>query len=315
MLKTAPSSGIGAKDIEHLLKIAGIKDFTGHFTQLGGGEGNDTFMLECQSQKLILRVSKYDKAGNLYREANALSLLLSLKHVPKPVYFNESQRLQGRAWILETYLEGVPPDQIGAEQLENLGRLLAQVHRVRADKPERMHYWRHFLATQKPYGDEAQFLNHPDLRLRDLLVRAKSYFESQPNPTIIPALIHGDLSLENMLASGDEISLIDWEFSTFADPMADFATMFFDDSEQNKGRWRIRITPAQRSALFNGYTNAGGTVDEERLKAWQNVDKLGGAVYFYWKLKSSGHNLTQSKSAQYLIDLRAMEDSLDQNLG
>jgi len=117
-----------------------------------------------------------------------------------------------------------------------------------------------------------------------------------------------------MLVKNDKISLIDWEYSRFTDPMADFSTLFYEDMEQNKGRWRIHITEQNKTALFAGYTGAGGVIDEQRIKAWHNFDKLGGAVYFYWKLSHSGHTIAPEQSALYTEELDKVLASLDRNL-
>jgi hypothetical protein len=50
------SIDVDAQSIQDLLDIAGVTDFTGRYTPLGGGEGNVTFVLNCGS-KLVLRVA------------------------------------------------------------------------------------------------------------------------------------------------------------------------------------------------------------------------------------------------------------------
>lgn len=150
--------------------------------------------------------------------------------------------------------------------------------------------------------------------MQTLIQRGRDYFLSQQFDGVTPVLIHGDVKLSNMLVSGNTVCLVDWEFSTFKDPMADFSTMFYDDIEYKNGKWRIRIKPDEKAALFDGYTSMGGTINEQRLSAWQTLDKLGAAVYVYWKINQSGYDITEEQAAQYRVDLTNQTLSLMQNL-
>jgi aminoglycoside phosphotransferase (APT) family kinase protein len=304
---------IGPKDIQDLLNTAGVTGFTGNYVSLGGGEGNDTFVLDCGVTKLVLRVARYSELNKLGHEARALRLL-NLDQVPKLVYFDNSKLINGKAWIIESYVHGKPAESLSTERFERLGELLAKVHSVQLDGSLKLDFWQEFLDTKKPFGDEQAFLNHPNDEMRKLIRRGSDYFQSQELYDIQPSLIHGDISLGNMIINGDMVSLIDWEYSRFTDPMADFSTLFYEDMEQKKGKWRIHITGHDKAALFASYTKAGGIVDEERLKAWHNFDKLGGAIYFYWKLNHSGHPITQAQSALYNEELSKVLASLDRNL-
>ncbi|HUB93786.1 MAG TPA: aminoglycoside phosphotransferase family protein [Verrucomicrobiae bacterium] len=304
---------ISQQDIEGLLNIAGITGFAGRYAPLGSGEGNDTFVLDCEETRLVLRVARYSEISNLANEALALGLL-ALGQVPRLVYYNESQRINGKAWIIESHIAGTPVDRLDIIQLENLGELLAKVHSVHPENTVELGFWTEFLKANKRFGDEQAFLAHPDKTLRKLINRARDYFQLQKLYTVQPSLVHGDMSLGNMLVRGSTVSLIDWEFARFTDPMADFSAMFYEDMAYNKGRWRIHITPQEKSALFTGYNKAGGVMDEQRLKAWHIVDKLGGAVYLYWKLNHSGHVITQAQSKQYKEDLDKLFASLGRNI-
>jgi len=306
-------TNIQPQDIEKLLNVAGITGFTGQYTPLGGGEGNDTFVLDREPTKLVLRVARHSELNRLANEAQALRLL-DLDEVPRLIYFDKEQLVNGREWILEGYLDGTPAEELDTRQFGSLGELLAHVHHIQQGDVLRLDFWQEFLDTKKPFGDENVFLNHPDSTIRELLRRGKNYFQAQRFQAVAPSLIHSDLSYENMLVTDGKISLIDWEYSRFTDPMADFSTMFYEDMEQNKGRWRIHITEQSKAALFAGYTRAGGVLDEQRIKVWQNFDKLGGMVYFYWKLSHSGHAITSEQSALYTEELDKVLESLGQNL-
>lgn len=304
---------INTDDLKRILDIAGISGVTGSYDLLGGGEGNDTFVITCGATKYVVRIAKYPANNNLLHEANALKRL-NLAQVPKLVYYDNDQRIKNRSWIVQTRVDGSSTDTLSPIQYENLGRLLAHIHRVQLDKPIKLDFWNSFLNATKHFGDEQKFLNHTDVKLHKLIQRSRDYFQSQIFETIKPSLTHGDVSLNNMLVSGDTVSLIDWEFSRFSDPMVDFATMFYEDMAYNKGRWRIHITPEEKRSLFAGYISAGGVIDEQRLQVWFVFDKLGSAAYLYWKLHESNHAITLAQAEQYKEDYGKLTESLAHTL-
>lgn len=302
-------SDINIHDIVTITEVAGIAGFTGIFTHLGAGEVNDTFILDCNSTKVVLRISKYNDVNILSNEARALGLL-NLDQVPKLIYFNETQRIKDRSWIIESHLNGYKVTVLTLKQFEKLGELLAKIHKVKSKNFIQLNYWKNFLDDSQHFGDEQALLNHPDTRLNQLINSAYKYLRSQKPISITPSLIHGDVTPSNMLKSGDEILLIDWEFSKFNDSLVDFSTLFYEDMEYNKGRWRIHIKPEEKAALFEGYLKCGGVIDKKRLKLWQLIDKLGAAVYLYWKINQSGHEISSKSLAQYNWDLDKLINSL-----
>lgn len=307
------TTDITADDISKAVKIAGITGYSGKYMLLGGGEVNHTFALECGGDSYVLRIAKYADVRNLGQEANALGLL-NIQNVPKLVFFNEQRSVKGRLFIVETMLSGTTPARLDKKQLVNLGKLLANIHNVRGAKLEYVNFWQNFLDSTKFFGTEKSLLNHSDKKIKKLVTNAQLYFRSFRFADVTQSLIHGDVTASNMLVNGDDVSLIDWEFAKFKDPMADFSTMFYDDMEYNHGKWRIKITQVEKDALFSGYANNGGVLDENRLRVWQNLDKLGSAIYLYWKLNQSGHEMTQSQKAQYELDLNNLVLSLQRTL-
>jgi len=308
-------SMIDTADIRQMAQMAGLTDFAGRYRELGGGEVNDTFLLYRDSEDVVLRVAKYPGESKLSQEARALALL-DLPVVPKLLYFDEKQTVKGRAWIIESYLKGTQPGRLSLAQYESLGKLLAKTHRVKSSSEVKVDFWSSLLTACKSFGNEADFLSHPDEHLRDIIVRAKKYFAertAQFDP-IAESLTHGDATPSNMLVNGDVVSLIDWEFSTYKDAMADFSTIYYDDMEYNRGKWRVCIDEEQKAALFEGYTKAGGMVDEERLAVWMNLDKLGAALFLYWRVHQAGRTDSTEQTAQYTLDLANLTASLDRNI-
>ena len=67
----------------------------------------------------------------------------------------------------------------------------------------------------------------------------------------------------------------------------------------------------RQQALYRGYANAGGDLDEGRLAVWFIVDKLSAAIYLYWKLHISRHSISPDQVEQYRADLKNLLSSLE----
>lgn len=301
--------------IEAVVRISGIPGFTGHFQALGGGEVNDTFLLDTEQEKYILRITRRAGRDTLRKEAEALKLL-DLPEVPKLIFFDPNQQIEGHYWIVESYVEGIIKDRLNENEFNQLGRLLAKIHKTKDTANKPIDLWQHFLYSCRSFGDERALLDHEDTRLRGLINRAKAIFNNRQSTfdSVQLCLVHGDATPSNILVNQDSVRLIDWEFARFSDPMMEFSTIYYDDMEFNRGKWRIKIKPLEKQALFAGYAEAGGQIDEERIVFWMNFDKLGAAVYLYWKIYQSGDEVTQKKLDQYSIDLNNLSTSLERNL-
>ncbi len=306
---------ITVSDINEAVLRSGLQGYTGTYQELGGGEVNDSVVLNLESGPVVLRLCRYDEFDHLHREATALGLLDS-PSVPRVVYFDAADKINGKAWILESYVTGTKPGHLTIPQFASLGRLLARIHSVKAKYAEQADFWQDFVYSSKHFGTEQELIGHPDERLRGLIKKAKPVFDAASHAagTITPTLAHLDPTPGNILVDGDEVKLIDWEFSRFKDPMADFAAGYYDDMELNQGKWRARLAPPERQALFDGYESAGGTIDHARLTTWVTLDKLKAATFLYWRLRQAKRTDTPAQTAQYEQDFAALLGSLESRL-
>lgn len=301
-------------NISEAVRIGGLKNFNGNYEPLGGGEINDTFLISYNDKKAILRIAKHSDQNSLHQEARALKLLNSAQ-IPVLIYFDENSRINGRQWILESYIPGTSVKRLSINQFKSLGALLANIHSFKSGKSG-INIWSCFLDECKMFGDENFLLNHPDPTLNELILLARKHFEAwQIQLNEVPeSLIHGDATPSNILIKNDTVSLIDWEFSKYKDPMAEFSTIFYEDMEYNQGKWRVHITGEEKVALYSGYTLAGGKIDEDRIRFWINFDKLGAAIFLYWRINQSNRESSPEQKIQYQIDLDNLISSLRQHL-
>jgi len=297
--------------VEEAVKIAGVRDFSGSYSVLGHGEHNESFLLQCDSGALVLRVAKNQDTTTLAREAHALSRLNN-DWAPKLVFFNPESRLQGRRFIVESHIHGKSVDRLSPEQFYDLGVVLAQVHR-NSNEEVVGDVWSQLLTECSSFGDDTYLLSHPNERLRSLLADAKRRFveHTLEYKDVHRSLIHSDATPSNILVTDSGVALIDWELSQYKDPMAEFSTVYYEDMEYNRGKWRIQITQTEKEQLFSGYEAGGGTIDEDRIRFWISFDKLGAAVFLWWRIHESAHPAPPEDMEQYALDLEALLCSLE----
>ncbi len=300
--------------VNQAVQIAGLVGFTGEFKALGGGEVNDTFLLDCGTNKYILRVTKRQGRDTLLKEANALKFL-DMPEAPRLVFFDQNQPIDGHYWIIESYVSGNIQNRLTVAQFNSLGCLLARVHAIKDPEQRSVNLWEHFLYSCRSFGTDQELRNHPNLRLRTLINKAEeAMHQMQPDFNQAPSrLVHGDATPSNILVTGEAVHLIDWEFARFTDPMMEFSTIYYEDMEFNKGKWRIQIQNDEKEALFAGYRSNGGLVDESRIDFWMKMDKLGAATYLFWKLHIV-HDGNPDDIEQNTIDLEKLLASLERTL-
>lgn len=103
-----------------------------------------------------------------------------------------------------------------------------------------------------------------------------------PADVAVPALVHGDFRNGNLMVDldadgGQLVGVLDWELAHLGDPMADLGWLGVNSWRYGRhqrpvggfGHW---------AQLFDGYRNAGGTVDEARVHWWQVLGSLRWGV-------------------------------------
>ena len=302
--------------VDKAVSLSGLNDYAGNFEVLGGGEINETFLLKGDQNNYILRIAKTPGLDNLIKEDIALELLNSVSGVPRKIFFDPNLQIEGCYWIIESQIQGRSVPRLSPEQFESLGKLLAQVHKVADPTTDRLNLWDQFLQSCRHFGTEESLLAYPHPQLQKFIVRLQQLIQTVQSQfdAIKPALIHGDATPSNILVQDATVGLIDWEFAAFSDPMREFSTIYYDDMEYNRGKWRIQITPDEKQALFSGYRAEGGELAEDRIAFWMNFDKVTAAIYLYWKLNHSGRKIPEEDRQQNQFDFEQLVISLEKNL-
>lgn len=171
--------------------------------------------------------------------------------------------------------------------------------------------WDMLVKNCHSFGDESYLLRHPDDRLGKSMRALKERSAEVFVPDRLQVLRHCDITPSNTLVDGNSVSLIDWEFSGFGDPMSDFSTGYWTDMEYNNGKWRQQLSDKERQALYQGYAGNGGVLNEKLARFYELVDKAGAAAYLYWRLHVSDWQAQDGMQEQYEVDYENIVLSLE----
>lgn len=200
--------------------------------------------------------------------------------VPEPIGFCEDPAVLGAPFGLTAYRPGtalgpkvVKDQRLGGDRLalaRTLGRELAKVHQIRPPVPEL-----DFLGVpaRDPARAEVARLRAALDRLgvaRPALEWGLRYADVHAPPCPEVRLLHGDFRTGNYLLDEDGLSaILDWEFATFGDPMADLG--WFTAECWRFGRPDLEaggIGP--RDAFYGGYEELSDhPVRDQAVRYWE----------------------------------------------
>lgn len=167
------------------------------------------------------------------------------------------------------------------------------------------------------YTEDQMLHSLPDKRLLTLCRKSRQWFEVR-KPIMqrqqSKKLLHKDITFSNLLVQDDKVFIIDWELRDYGDPMVDFATGFWDNIEFNRGKWRTVLTAEEKTALYAGYQQGGGVLDEQRIDIFTTYDKLGAAIFLCYRLHSPPDDITPQQTAQYQEDFENIITSLQKHI-
>jgi fructosamine-3-kinase len=205
---------------------------------IGAGHYNDSYYIEADNGKFVLRIAPPDNVPKLFyevgmmkSEVNIHRLIREHTNVPAPeiVYHDFSRDVIDRDYLVMEYLQGSP----GPFDERELGEYVRQIHAIGSDKfgyPERA----------APMGTSWPDVFHAYVKLILLNCLScgvidnseKEYFLSiyDKQGVVIgdvkPSLLHLDLWSQNILTVNGKITaILDFDRGLYGDPELEFAVL------------------------------------------------------------------------------------------
>ncbi len=227
--------------------------------------------------RLTIRVR--DRQDRSIAEVDALADVAECPAMPRI-------RLLTNELLVHDYVPGEPHDLrlLNDRQLQALAKSLACIHAAEYTSytpwPEtglrlgtRFDLFRFRVASLANYDSFSAVNERPEFPALPGLIQRLSRVDlsSRTWTGADFSRIHGDLSRGNLLWQGNELGLIDWEYSRVGDPAEDLAYLF---SEQEGGTELLPI-------LLGYYVDAGGSPDvASRIPAYGIFTAVDSALWW-----------------------------------
>src|SRR6267143_1697965 len=177
---------------------------------IAAGSVNTTYLLETARGKHLLRVDEVKGELEVKRE---LDLLLFLrKHgfpCPQPIADRKGHHYReagGKCLTLYRYVDGhtVAPTRLTAAQIENVGRVLADLHTIGKSYKKGIDNRFSYDRVAGVYGEVRGRLPSYFKRIVRTLDDEVDYLHNYLEGKLPKGIIHGDLFVDNLILKGDK---------------------------------------------------------------------------------------------------------------
>ncbi len=228
----------------------GIEEF--EIEDVKAGESNHNFIIKTNDEKYVLRVSKkISRESRLENEAEKLDFLeyQDIDCVPRKIWFGKDTDI-GEV-LIESFVGKKELDKgsMSDERLKSLARKMAEIHSLPvesynqfsgATKTETNSLQEIFLSdfedwSKRPYEEYLELVEEPDQRINKYFKKQQKLLEEVPERKVKKSLVHGDLGF-NVRATGDQVFIVDWEFSRIDYPDLEILYCFEHEKLDNDQR-------------------------------------------------------------------------------
>ena len=220
---------------------------------IAAGSVNTMYLLETARGKHLLRVDEVKGELEVKRE---LDLLLFLrKHgfpCPQPLTDRKGRHYReagGKCLSVYRWYDGHPlrPERLTAAQLENVGRVLADLHTIGKSYKKGIENRFSFDRVADLYGEVRGRLPSYFKRITRTLDDEVDYLQNYLETKLPKGIIHGDLFHDNVIVKGEKIvAVLDFEAASRGKFIFDLATavnaLCFDGAQYNLKRFEALIT-------------------------------------------------------------------------
>ena len=274
MLPNIHDMKITKKQVEQLCKK--LDEDLVKFSFLASGNHNDNYAIETIGKKYVLRIENNPQFKNL---KNEYTLLKSLKEGlgPKVYFFDKSHKIISADYFVEEFVDGKYPKKLNDKFIVLMAKWLKKLHQQK--KPCKRHST---LKAIKPYFRNVN--NHKNAIPLEIANEIDYLFKRvtafcKKNDGIFAnrkedCLLHGDLSRENIIYDGENIRLLDWEFSRYNFPEWDL--VYFMQS--------LELNPKQKELFLKTYGFPTSKTGKKRLLIISLLNTCGDIGYSVWRL-------------------------------
>jgi len=219
---------------------------------VANGSVNTTYLLETPRGKHLLRVDEVKGELEVKRE---LDLLLFLrKHgfpCPQPLADRKGRHYRefgGKCLSLYRWYDGhvLRNDRVTSGQLENVGRVLADLHTIGKSYKKGIENRFSFERVAHLYGEVRHRLPAYFKRIVRTLDDEVEYLSNYLESKLPKGIIHGDLFHDNLIVKGEKVvAVLDFEAASRGKFVFDLATavnaLCFDDEQYSLKRFEALI--------------------------------------------------------------------------
>ncbi len=227
------------------------------------GQENLLWRVEAGGREAVVKL--YIDAGQVRsrRQYDGQERFFRFGAAPRPLWFDWQPDGLTRPVLVYEWMPGEPLRSDDSTALRASARLLAQVHSADTDGLDRFsphpisldYQWRLLRTSIGNINVWLTVSEASDLRaaFAELADRAKTLVE-QALPLwqgLLPAPVHGDVRLENMIEAFGDVTFLDWELFGLGDPALEVARFLHmnqaDLSEDVRGDWLDELSEQRRT--------------------------------------------------------------------
>lgn len=240
---------------------------------LARGNHNETYLLDTKEKKLVIRIQNSSQSGNLSQEYSILKKVNG-KGAPKAYLIDKSRKILKNSFVVEDFVTGKHPERkVPDSFVVKMAGWYKQLHKnkkkITPKTKKECDLLNRFLGYQKSivqnkayvpttiYTELEQFFP----KIKSLLEKYASIF----NRRSYFSLVHGDPTRTNVFLKGNDITIIDWEFTRYDYPETDL--VFFDYSYD--------LTKKQKDLFFKEYDYKKTTIGKNILRLFYIDHYLG----------------------------------------
>jgi aminoglycoside phosphotransferase (APT) family kinase protein len=268
------------------------------------GHSNETFFITAGDRELVLRRPPrgafLPSAHDVGREYKVLSALNDTAvRTPGTVLFCEDESIIGAPFYLMERIDGVVirdelPDYFGESERRRIGEelvdSLVQLHSIGVDHPGLDGFGRPdgYLERQLRRWTGQMELTLPLTRPLPELERLGEWLRDNLPTSPATTLVHGDYKVDNVMyapqAPAKLVAILDWEMSTFGDPLADVGWMMSFWREPGDDVDEIFTRTSEVTAL-PGFSSRGDLIARYTEATGRDTSALDWYVVLaIWKL-------------------------------